>query len=460
MKTILHLFAKDVRVFWADKMAVGLTFAVPIILITIFGLIFGGSGDGTSGVRVLVVDEAQSPASSQIIEALKAEGGLDVRTVVRDDESDGMRPLNREDARERLRNDASTYRFAIIFPEDFQKPDFGFRLLYWYNPQSEVESQIVSGLLQKVFFTKALPILMDSLSETVQSELGPAAIRHYQESIAQTVAETFGAPKDEVLAQFPENGVFPDFSKLLGGSGASSEGGSDGDSVDGEGGDEAGPLSFLLDLEKEQFFGEGVNPAAQSVAGWAVMFLLFSLSGAASSLFDERNADIFHRLLAGPVTRIHLLWSKYLFCGFLGLVQLIVLFGYGEIAFGVIKGVDQLPALFAVSLAAAAAATAFGMLLCAISRSPAQANGLGTLVILSMSALGGAMFPSFMLPAFIRDYVGPMTPVHWAMDGFLAVLWRDAGLVGILPHLGVLLGMALAVQLFASWGFRRGDLFR
>jgi ABC-2 type transport system permease protein len=452
MRTVLHLFAKDLRVFWSDKVAVGLTFAVPMILITIFGLIFGGAGDGPSGVRVLVVDEAQSTASAQIIEALKEESGLDIRTVVADGETGEMRPMTRDDANSRLENNASTYRFALIFPEDFQKPTIGFRLLYWYNPQNAVEHQIVSGLLQKVFFTEALPILEQSMMESVETELGPDAIKTFQRSIAETVADTFGGSPEDVMAQFPEGGIFPSFSNP---DSDESEA-----SVEGEGAPSEDPFAFLLDLEEEQFFGEGINPAAQSVSGWAVMFLLFSLSGAAASLFDERNADLFHRLLAGPVTRLHILWSKYLFCGFLGLVQLAVLFCYGEVAFGIVDNVGQLPGLILVSVGAAAAATAFGMVLCALSRSPAQANGLGTLLILSMSALGGAMFPSFMLPAFIRDYIGPLTPVHWAMDGFLAVLWRDAGIVGILPHLGVLFGMALVVQLVASWGFKRGDLFR
>ena len=61
------------------------------------------------------------------------------------------------------------------------------------------------------------------------------------------------------------------------------------------------------------------------------MFLLFSVSGAATSLFDEKKAGLFQRLLAAPVKRSHILWSKYLFCTTLGLVQLTSLFFAGRL---------------------------------------------------------------------------------------------------------------------------------
>jgi len=190
------------------------------------------------------------------------------------------------------------------------------------------------------------------------------------------------------------------------------------------------------------------------------MFLLFSLTGAASSLFEERDRGLFLRILAGPATRTHILWSKFLFCAGLGLAQMVVLVAFGHVVFGILTSVRQVVPLLVISLAAAAAATAFGMLLSSVARTPAQANGLGTFLILAMSAFGGAMFPLFMMPEFIRTYLSPFTLVYWAMDGILAVLWRDAGVLEILPQTGVLAAIAAVVLAIALWRFRRGDLFR
>ena len=107
-----------------------------------------------------------------------------------------------------------------------------------------------------------------------------------------------------------------------------------------------------------------------------------------------------------------------------------------------------------------AAATSFGMLLSSLAKTPSQANGLGTFFILAMSALGGAMFPLFMMPEFIRTFLSPFTIVYWAMDGLLAVLWRDAGLIELALNIFVLLGISACVLAIALWRFRRSDLFR
>ncbi|MFP4540988.1 MAG: ABC transporter permease [Opitutales bacterium] len=453
MITLLRLIAKDFRIFWADKLSVALTFLVPMVLITIFGMVFGGfGGGGPSGVRVMVVDQAQSEASRQIIGALEAEEGLRLVTRQRVGEGDAAdwQPLTEEIARERLASNADTWRFLIIFPPDFQDEVFGFNLKYVYNPRSDVESQIVTGLLQKTFFTEAFPILQDTLTEEMLAELGTESVRAFQEEIAAMVSDTFGVDREEILGTFPEGSVFPDFGAMTAAD----------DGVDEAEATGADPFSFLLDLEEEQVAGEGKPPAAQSVGAWAIMFLLFSMTGAASSLFEERAGGIFHRLLAGPVTRSHILWSKFFFLALLGLFQLTVLLAFGHVLFGIITSVDQLLPLAVISAVGALASTAFGMVLCAFSRTPAQANGLGTLLILSMSALGGAMVPAFLFPAFIRDYLSPLTLVYWMMDGMLQVLWEDAQVVELWLNLAILGAFAILAITIAQWRFLRGDLFR
>ena len=43
----------------------------------------------------------------------------------------------------------------------------------------------------------------------------------------------------------------------------------------------------------------------------------------ATSLFDEKKASLYQRLLAAPVRRTHIVWSKCIFGILLGLVQLL-----------------------------------------------------------------------------------------------------------------------------------------
>jgi ABC-2 type transport system permease protein len=187
------------------------------------------------------------------------------------------------------------------------------------------------------------------------------------------------------------------------------------------------------------------------------MFLLFSLSGMATSLFEERKAGLFVRLLSSPARRSHLLASKYLFGIALGVVQLVALFGAGRVLFG-IDVAANFGNLVIICLAAAMACTAFGMLLAAVTRTAAAAQGLATLLVLTMSAVGGAWFPVSFMPEFIQE-LSRLTVVYWAMEGFSLVLWNQCTFLELLPTVGVLLGMAAALAAVSLWRFQRGPIF-
>ena len=214
-----------------------------------------------------------------------------------------------------------------------------------------------------------------------------------------------------------------------------------------------------MKIESVQVVGRDVkSPAAtRVVGGWAMMFLLFALSGSATSVFDEKKAGLYQRLLAGPVTRAQILIGKFCWGVLIGLVQLVTLFLAGQLMFG-IDIIGHLPNLMIMSLAAAAACTAFGMLLAAVSPTPQAARGFATFLILMMSAIGGAWFPISFMPEFIQT-IAQFTIVYWAMEGFIQVLWTGDNLWQILPTLGILTGTAAVVMAVAVWRFNRGQIF-
>ena len=141
----------------------------------------------------------------------------------------------------------------------------------------------------------------------------------------------------------------------------------------------------------------------------------------------------------------------------LGLTQLCVLFLAGQFMFG-IDATGHFAGLVVVALFASLACTAFGMLLASISSSPAAASGLATFLILTMSAIGGAWFPTSFMPEFIQQ-LSKLTIVYWSIEGFLAVLWSQKSILEILPILGVLTGIAVVVNAFSLWRFNKGNLF-
>lgn len=449
MRTVLTLLRKDIRLFLRNKTAFGLTYLVPLVLVYIFGHVFGvsGSSSGPSGISIAVVKQTDAPVADAIIDALKAESAFKVLTqYVHDDGT--QTPLTEEQVRDFI--DDNKLRFALVFPPDTVSDQrFGLHLKFLNNPRNDIETQTVAGLLQKVIFTSAPQALMDGLRKRAENYIGAEATETFYTNLSETIADSFGLEAAQVKADMDAG--------LIDVAAASAA-----DSDPSEPTTKSSPADFLSQLVKidnEQLAGADVkSPAAtRVVGGWAIMFLLFSVSGASTSLFEEKQAGLFHRLLASPVKRSHILWSKYLFNVLMGLSQLCVLFLAGQVLFG-IEATAHFPLLLVVALFASIACTAFGMLLAAISSSPAAASGLATFLILTMSAIGGAWFPTSLMPDFIQ-HLSKLTLVYWSMEGFLAVLWAQKSLLELLPILGVLTGIAALVNAFSLWRFNRGNLF-
>src|SRR4029453_10540163 len=99
----------------------------------------------------------------------------------------------------------------------------------------------------------------------------------------------------------------------------------------------------------------------------------------------------------------------------------------------------------------------FGLVLAALSRSRKQLVALSNLVILSLSAVGGSMFPRFLMPESVQR-MSLVTFNAWALDGFLDVLWRDQPLSAIVPEVAVLLGWSAIFFLFARRRAKKWEL--
>lgn len=448
MSTVLVLLRKDIVGFLRDRTAVSLTFLVPAVLIYIFGQVFGvdRSSSGPVGIPLAVVVQGPASAAADAITAsLRQEKAFRVMTTEKD--AQGVETVLTED-RVRVLFRENKLRYALVFPADAQSDtSFGLKVRFLNNPRNDIETQMVTGLLQKTIFTAAPAALLDSLRKRAVSFAGPARTEAFYRRLADNVAANFGGDAGQIYDDLMSG-------RLPSGTGSSGAQGAATSSSTAE-----NFLDRILKIESEQLSGQKVKNAAatRSVGGWAIMFLLFSVSGAATSLFDEKKAGLFLRLLAAPVRRSHILWSKYLFGMLLGLVQLTSLFFAGRILFG-IDVTSNFGNLLVICLAASTACTAFGMLLASIAKSPAAASGLATFLILTMSAVGGAWFPTSFMPDFIQ-VLSKFTLVYWSMEGFLQVLWADCTLVELLPYAGVLLAIAAVVNTISIWRFNRGSLF-
>ena len=101
-----------------------------------------------------------------------------------------------------------------------------------------------------------------------------------------------------------------------------------------------------------------------------------------------------------------------------------------------------------MTIATAIASSTFGLMLASISRSRMQLVAISNLAILLMSALGGSMYPRFLMPEKMQK-VGLLTLNAWAIDGFQKIFWRDEPVRAVLPQVAVLIGVGVAFFLVA-----------
>jgi ABC-type multidrug transport system permease subunit len=166
-----------------------------------------------------------------------------------------------------------------------------------------------------------------------------------------------------------------------------------------------------------------INTFDQNVPGFAVTFLMLGmLLGISLGLLDEREWGTLDRMRALPVAPSHFMLAKLLARFLVGVVQMIILLTIGWLAFDVSLG-PQPPALLLPTCGIAFAGTAFGLIVAAIARSRESVFSVGSVVMVTMAAVGGCWWPIDLEPRWMRS-VALAFPTTWAMDAFNDLMIR------------------------------------
>lgn len=185
------------------------------------------------------------------------------------------------------------------------------------------------------------------------------------------------------------------------------------------------------------------NSYTHSFCGMTIQYLLFWGMESGLLLLRERKRSVWKRVRASAVPLSCVIAGKALATAFIALLQVLVTFCVGYLAFGVkIDGSLFGFALLAVAACALAAAT--GLLIAALGVTEARARSVSVLAILGISLLGGLWVPAFLLPAGIRD-VSFVLPTTWAMRGLETATWQGGGLFAVLPNVAAVLGFAVGL---------------
>jgi ABC-2 type transport system permease protein len=408
MKTLRIAF-KDLTIAFRDRTGLLLMLVAPVVLTfgmaLVSGRLTGSSGPTLADIHVVIVNLDGGDIGRELAQAFSS-----------DELADLLEPQTAGDAAAgRALVDADKAVAAVIIPDGFTDAVTGAkaaleadRIEVYANPEREVSAQVVTAVVE---------------SFLQQVELGRVSGRV---AVERLLAAGMITPD-----QAQETGLR-----------VGQQAASDADT---------GASIRLVSAEGSVSEAVEFDPMSYFAPSMAIFFLMFTVSLGGKTLLDEKNSGTLARIASAPIGEAAVLGGKMLGIFLTALAQMTILVVVNAVLFRVTFG-DPL-ALAGLIVALVAAATAWGILLAALARTPGQVTTAGSAMMLTFGMLGGNFVSVSGMPDWFR-LLGRITPNAWGLDGFVALGLGD-GLPQIAGTLAGLLIMAAVLFLASVWILRR-----
>ena len=406
---IIAITLKELKVLWLDREALALLFAMPMFFILVMSFALEGvfqAGSKGRPIEILAVHQNGGRLAAQTIADLRR-----MESLILIETHEGI-PLTSDKAEQLVGKGAHS--LALVFPEG-------------YTEQVLKTSRVPQKEKATVYLISD-PAMNLQLLATVKGAIQGAIERQVLiASLPQHLKEIFGTIE----------GMEGKLDNMLGNTGVSER--------------ESSGVDFIHTFPKGYNLGRRPTATEQNVPAYTIFGVFFIVLTLASSFLQEKKDGTFQRILAAPLSKTALLIGKLLPYYLVSLIQIALMFCIGVVVFGMKLG--YLPALIIVSLALAAAANGLGLLVAALGKTEAQVNGLSVLLAITLSALGGMMVPTFIMPDLMKA-LSLFTPHAWALAGYHDVIIRGLGVKDVLTEMLVLFGFASFFFVIAVWRFR------
>jgi ABC-type Na+ efflux pump permease subunit len=402
---MLKITFKDLKLFIVDRRALFFTFFMPVILISIFAMAFGGEKErNAKPMEILISNLDKSAASIDVITKIDSLKNISVRRIAVDT-AELLVKTGEESA-------------VLIFNKGFGDSLNAGGILpleMKYDPSKAAES----GMLQQA--------LMGSLMQMLGRDVSiKRAERKAMAGAKNADSLTRAGIRQQIIANYN-----------------SSE-------------NEENPVAIeMRPVVEEKQSRPGL---IQAVAGTAVMMLLFGLGAMSAGLLEEKENGTLKRLLYSPIHPTSILFGKMFASMLVALLQLSVLLLYAGYAFKLDLG-KNIPALITMMISTSFACSGFGMLVASFSKSRQQAELVSRIIVLSMSAIGGSMIPTFLMPAFMQK-LSLFTVNYWSIQGFYDIYWRSLDFTNpaFLMRPLMLIAIGTGMMIFSQVFFKKNVL--
>jgi len=396
MKKIINIIWKDTILRFSSRTDILFFLILPIVFTFILA---GGTGTQNTDqrIRLLIVDQAHSPLSAQIISELEKSDTVRQEILT----------LKEAEGEFSARNAPA----LLIIPTDCNNQTLraGQIVLDLRQMPNNLNAQAAQRAVQAVLYRlgSAVSIAKDSVVEAEKIRLFASDVdRQAYFNAALGMAQT-------LMADAPDR-----VSIVLGGT--------------------EDPIQY--------------DPRANSSAGQMITWVFIPLIGISSAFAYERQRGTLRRLLTTPTGKGTYLLGSILGNVFWALIQMTLLVTFGALVLKV-NWAENPAALAVIMTVSALSAASLGTMLGTFVKAESQASGLSIMLGMVMAFLGGCAYPIELFPAVMRNLV-KVLPTTWAMQGMLDILLRGQGVAGILPVAGILLGFATIFFVIGIWRFR------
>jgi len=400
MRQLRHIWfiaLKDLRLFVTDRGALIFFILFPFFFITLFTFMNLGATEDTKLQLHIVSQEAEGGLSYQVIDALEQASDWEITVMDYDQAYQAV-------------EDKEISGF-LAFPADFTEgiiTGTGTQLELVTDAEATSDRAALSGLSQTI--ASRIGAQYVTASATIELLIGQGVI-----------APDDTAAIDQVIQQ------------ILAG--------------------QAGGGEAFIEYTTEKV-GEVEEESAANwvIPGYLVMFVFFGAALGAETIVRERQNHTLERLLASSVRRESILGGIFTGTAAKGLIQIILFWVVGILAFKMDIG-NSPAAVIILSILMVITSAAFSIMLATLVKTQRSAGSIAVLASLLLAPIGGCWWPLFLHPGWLQT-LAKITPHGWAMSGFNKLMLFGANFGAVVPEMLVLLGFAALFGAIAVWRFR------
>ncbi|MBM4765179.1 ABC transporter permease subunit [Bacillus sp. B15-48] len=204
-----------------------------------------------------------------------------------------------------------------------------------------------------------------------------------------------------------------------------------------------------IDYRVFQKDGENSQEISLMTLGFTIMFMMFGISGAASTILDEKRQGTWQRILTTPATKLQMMIGYLLAYFLMGWIQMAVLMIMMTVIFSAAWG--NLVYFILFTSLVIVTIVGFGLMIAGLVKTSQQAGALSAVLIVTTCMLGGVYWSLELVPEFMQK-ISKVIPQTWMMEGLREIISGSMSTSTLLTAILILIAFSL---MFFSIGLKK-----